>query len=346
MLDELRAAAVSATLFPETTLKDALARLGFVQADPIRAPARAQDLILRHRVKDYRAGDLERRYASLDLEEDLLYAYGFVTRPVWALLHPRPATRLLKLDRAVLARVRDVGVVHPRDLEAPFGKKRERNAWGGFSQATKRALERLHHAGLVRIARRENGIRLYEASTGPPPLDANERLRRLILVTASLLSPVRERLLRSIAARLLRWIPGRADEVKQLARSGALERLVLGGEAYLRPPGQVEPVDERVRFLAPFDPVVWDRARFEQLWGWSYRFEAYTPKAKRVRGYYAMPLLYGDRVIGWVNADEKRVQLGFAGKRPRDRRFVVELEAELARLRTFLTTASTPAPRL
>ena len=69
-LDDLRRFAVAHSLFPPTTLKRALDRLGFVQADPIRAPARAQDLTLRHRVKDYRAGDLERRYAMVDVEED------------------------------------------------------------------------------------------------------------------------------------------------------------------------------------------------------------------------------------------------------------------------------------
>ncbi|EWS60580.1 hypothetical protein Y695_04569 [Hydrogenophaga sp. T4] len=55
-----------------------------------------------------------------------------------------------------------------------------------------------------------------------------------------------------------------------------------------------------MRLLAPFDPVVWDRDRFERLWDWAYRFEAYTPPAKRVRGYYAMPLLWRDQVIGWA----------------------------------------------
>jgi hypothetical protein len=54
--------------------------MGFVQADPICAPARAQDLILRHQVKSYHAGDLERRYATLDIEEDCFITYGFVTR--------------------------------------------------------------------------------------------------------------------------------------------------------------------------------------------------------------------------------------------------------------------------
>src|SRR5918912_485878 len=89
----LRAQAISHSLFPPLPLGRALHRLGFVQADPIRAPARAQDLILRHRVVGYRAGDLERRYAALDVEEDFLYAYGFLARPLWQLLHPRTTRR-------------------------------------------------------------------------------------------------------------------------------------------------------------------------------------------------------------------------------------------------------------
>ena len=64
-LDHLRRYAVSRSLFKPTTLGRAIGKLGFVQADPIRAPARAQDLTLRHRVADYRAGDLERRYPRL-----------------------------------------------------------------------------------------------------------------------------------------------------------------------------------------------------------------------------------------------------------------------------------------
>src|SRR5438270_13032013 len=93
-LDDLRRLAVANSLFPPTTLKRALSRLGFVQADPIRAPARAQDLVLRHRVKDYRAGDLERRYAKLDIEEDFFVTYGFVTSSIQALMHPRSDTRV------------------------------------------------------------------------------------------------------------------------------------------------------------------------------------------------------------------------------------------------------------
>src|SRR5688572_15200209 len=88
-LADLRHYAVAHSLFTPTSLKRALDRFGFVQADPIRAPARAQDLTLRHRVRDYRAGDLERRYETLGVEEDFFVNYGFVTRRLQALMHPR-----------------------------------------------------------------------------------------------------------------------------------------------------------------------------------------------------------------------------------------------------------------
>src|SRR5436309_15861799 len=87
--NDLRRYAIARSLFAPTTLTRALERLGFVQADPIRAPARAQDLTLRHRVKDYRAGDLERQYTKLGIEEDYFVVYGFVPRSVQALMHPR-----------------------------------------------------------------------------------------------------------------------------------------------------------------------------------------------------------------------------------------------------------------
>ena len=85
----LRRHALAASLFAPTTLARAVARLGFVQADPIRSPARAQDLVLRHRVVGYRAGDLERGFGRLRLEEGFLYAYGFMPRGTARLLHPR-----------------------------------------------------------------------------------------------------------------------------------------------------------------------------------------------------------------------------------------------------------------
>jgi uncharacterized protein YcaQ len=85
---------------------------------------------------------------------------------------------------------------------------------------------------------------------------------------------------------------------------------------------------------------VWDRARFELLWGWVYRFEAYTPPPKRKLGYYALPLLWRDRVIGWGNLSIKNCELksefGYVKSQPRDRAFKRKLEAELDRMRVFL----------
>jgi hypothetical protein len=100
-------------------------------------------------------------------------------------------------------------------------------------------------------------------------------------------------------------------------------------------------IPKSVRLLAPFDPIVHDRARFELLWGWTYRFEAYTPAPKRKLGYYALPLLWRDRVIGWASLAVKDGALicdpGYIGGRhPNERAFARELEAELDRLRFFL----------
>jgi uncharacterized protein YcaQ len=99
--------------------------------------------------------------------------------------------------------------------------------------------------------------------------------------------------------------------------------------------------DDRVRLFAPFDPVVWDRGRFDLFWNWAYRFEAYTPPALRKLGYYALPLLWRDNVIGWANLSVTgavlQSSLGFvAGRAPRDAAFRRALERELDEMQTFL----------
>jgi uncharacterized protein YcaQ len=98
---------------------------------------------------------------------------------------------------------------------------------------------------------------------------------------------------------------------------------------------------EAVKLLAPFDPVAWDRRRFEMFWGWAYRFEAYTPASKRKLGYYALPMLWGDQVVGWANVSASGGSLdanfGYvAGKAPTGQAFKRELDLELDRMRSFL----------
>jgi len=133
--------------------------------------------------------------------------------------------------------------------------------------------------------------------------------------------------------------PGGRPVIRDLLARGELAALDAGGTRYVWPTDLV-PVEAdapaRVSILAPFDPVVWDRLRFGQLWDWEYRFEAYTPAAKRVLGYYAMPLLWRDKVIGWVTCEDGAVQVGYAGSAPAGRSFAAALDAEIARLNRFL----------
>ena len=342
-IHQLRTYAISHSLFRPTTLRATLDRLGFVQADPIRAPARAHDLILRHRVSDYIAGDLERHYAALDLEEDFLYAYGFLTRSLWLVVRRRWTTDLPEFEKKILRVVRRHGVTHPKHLAQLFGDERRTNNWGGYSRITKLALEDLHERGLVRIAGRENGIRIYEAALLPREhLSVRERLRRLLQAIVNILAPVSERTLRDAARPMRHLLASFPQVLDSLVSAGELQRQQLDKVSYLLP-GQtlsyVEP-EPTVRLLAPFDPLVWDRRRFEHFWGWPYRFEAYVPPAKRLRGYYAMPLLWGDDVVGWANVSsvsgDLNVELGFVEKRPREKRFSLELDAEMERFETFL----------
>jgi len=361
-LDDLRRYAVAHSLFTPTTLKRALHRLGFVQADPIRAPARAQDLILRHRVKDYRVGDLERRYAELGVEEDFFINYGFVTNSIQALMHPRsdscvPAESRLpwplarrKRARLLLEFVREHGEVHPRDVDEHFSHGTVRNNWGGSSNATTHLLDAMHYQGLLRVVRRENGIRIYAAHQhGIGPTDAatcRAWIDTLVDVAVRIYAPLPGTSL-SVLVRRLRFATPQWQGELTIALQRAKQRLSharFDGVDWYWPAGEdVSPraTQDMVRLFTPFDPVVSDRARFELLWGWVYRFEAYTPAHKRKRGYYALPLLWRDRVIGWCNLSLKNGDLksdfGYIKSHPpRDRVFKRERGAELDRMRAFL----------
>jgi uncharacterized protein YcaQ len=368
-LNDLRRFAVARSLFPPTTLQRALERMQFVQADPIRAPARAQDLILRHRAKGYRAGDLERNYVSLGIEEDTFINYGFVTRKLHALMHPRlgvsvqanalqawPAAER-RQARLLLDFLESRGEIHPREIEKHLACGRVRNYWGGSSRATTQMLDALHYRGLVRVVRRENGIRIYgahgRAAVIADPADMNDsldqadrqdRIDRLVDVVVDIYAPLPAASLAYYIRRLRHAAPQWQTEIPA-ALLRARERLartkIEGVEWYW--PNEENPrravALKKVRLLAPFDPVVHDRLRFERLWNWTYRFEAYMPAPKRKLGYYTLPLLWRDRVVGWANLTVKSgaVVAGFGYvQRPGDRTFERELRAELDRMSFFL----------
>jgi uncharacterized protein YcaQ len=356
-LDHLRRYALARTFTEPTTIEAAIRRLGFVQADPIRAPARAQDLTLRHRVAGYRAGDLDREYPSLAVEEDCLVNYGFVPREYLALTHPRKPTRCWgaatqRRANEMLAFIRERGTVHPREVAAVFDHGRVVNAWGGASSATTRLLDGMHYRGLLRVARRDNGIRVYAPQEHPSRAnDAKSRAAQADALVALFIAKYAPLPASSLThgVYLLAYAAPHLKRELQAALKRARKRL-----AQARVDGGIWfwPVDEdprafatetvgRVRLLAPFDPAVWDRRRFELFWGWAYRFEAYTPAAKRKYGYYALPLLWRDEVIGWSNLSlidgKLRSDPGYiAGRPPRERPFKAELAAEVDRMAEFL----------
>jgi len=361
-LSDLRRLAIVQSLITPTTLKGALERFGFIQADPIRAPARAQDLTLRHRVKNYRAGDLERRYSNLDIEEDFFVTYGFVTRSLQALMHPRSDTNVpadnampwpaerKRRAQLLLRFIRERGEVHPREVEQHFSHGTVRNYWGGTSNATTQLLDAMHYRGMLRVTRREAGIRIYAShqhGSGPKdPAQRNLRIDRLVDVVVGLYAPLPGKSLNYFIRRLRFAVPQWTGELSSaLARAKKrLSHAQLDGVDWYWP-AEWEPkkegTPEMVRLLAPFDPVVRDRDRFELLWNWVYRFEAYTPPAKRKLGYYALPMLWRDQVIGWGNLSVKdgklAADLGYLKSRPRERLFNNELEAELDRISSFLS---------
>jgi len=358
-LDDLRRYTVARNFFKPTNLKTALDRMGFVQADPIRAPARAQDLILRHRVNNYRAGELERRYATLDVEEDFFVNYGYVSPTLYSLMHPRidlPFSRVdtplsrgaRKRAQKLLDFVRERGSVHPRELDEYFAHGKVTNYWGGSSNATTHLMDAMHYRGMLRVLRREKGIRIYAPREHQKvPISAAERRARidaLVDTVVRIYAPLPASSLTYYVRRLQyaapQWKGHLTDALKRAKKR--LSHARVGVDWYF--PEDEDPLrespEEVVRFLAPFDPVVHDRARFELLWNWEYRFEAYTPVAKRKLGYYAMPLLWRDRVVGWANASVKNgaleCDIRYVVSQPRERVFKRELEGELDRLRRFL----------
>jgi uncharacterized protein len=362
-LSHLRRYAIARSLFKPTTLKRAIEKLGFVQADPIRAPARAQDLTLRHRVNGYRAGDLERLYPTLALEEDFFVNYGFLPRTHHALMHPRKvkarsSPKRLRQTAEILAFVRERGAVHPREVDAHFSHGRVTNWFGGSSNASTQLLDHMHYRGLLRVARRDGGTRVYiarEAALAEIPGAADDakalgatKMDALVDVIVRKYAPLPSGSLGNLVNRLQYGAPQWAKE-RRAALARAKQRLpharVEGIEWYWpaeeRPESLRWRLDDEVRLLTPFDPVVWDRPRFEIFWNWVYRFEAYTPAPKRKLGYYALPLLWHERVIGWGNLTvvDGRLSAEFGytdGKAPRSLRFRAALEAEMERIRAFL----------
>jgi hypothetical protein len=210
-------------------------------------------------------------------------------------------------------------------------------------------LDGMHYRGLLRIARREGGVRLYAArELHAPAADPAAALDALVDVVVAKYAPLPELSLNMLASRVRYGAPQWTAQCRDalLRAKARLPSAQVDGQRWFWPVGENpasrrHAIDDDVRLLAPFDPVVWDRRRFEAFWGWAYRFEAYTPALLRVRGYYALPLLWQGRVIGWGNLawQDGRLDadIGYVtGKAPRGV-FKAALDDELQRLTAFLS---------
>jgi hypothetical protein len=264
-----------------TSVLDTVRRLGFLQVDPVATVAPPQRLVLWSRLGPYDPAELDR----LLWEEKSLFEWGAFIWPIEALplvraLMRRPrgryawerrAAEFLKANarfkRHLLAELGRNGPVLARELDDRSVTPRESHGWTGGRGVTE-MLEILHGRGIVAIVGRRNGQRLWDLAERWYAPDT-ERI------------PLRE------AERLLAEQRFRALGVR-LGRSG--------WEAH--PEAEDSPVPDRVTLLSPFDRLVHDRDRTEALFDFRYRLEMYVPRAKREYGYYVLPLLVGDRLVG------------------------------------------------
>ncbi len=318
-------------------LRRALERVKLLQIDSVSVLQRAHYLPLYSRLGSYQVKTLDAM--SEGRRRELFEYWGHEASFIPLTLHPlfrwrmedarsgrglysslaRFAQERPALVEAALRRVREEGPIAASEMEEGRGS----GGWWGWSEM-KEALELLFWQGRITAAsRRKSFERRYDLPERvfpaelldlPTPPRA-EAIAALILLAAEAMGVASESDLRNYFR-----LPVAETRVAlaALVEAGALEPVAVAGwkqQAYLHPGHRRPRRFPQASLLAPFDPLVWDRERCERLFGFRYRLEFYTPAEKRVFGYYVMPFLLGEQLVGRVDlkadrADRKLLVLG------------------------------------
>jgi uncharacterized protein YcaQ len=298
--EEARRIAVRAQLLDgsATNVLDTVRRLGFLQIDPISTVAPPQQLVLWSRLGPYDTAELDR----LLWEEKKLFEYNAFIWPIesFPLIRARMRRRrtgkyawerrgeeFLKANQAfkrfVLRELERNGPMLSREIEGDAERTWKSHGWWG-SRSVAVLLEVMHGHGLVAVAGRKNGQRVWDLGERWYPEVEKIPLREAEKARA-------EQRFRALGVRLTR----------------------KGWEAH--PDAEDGPVPDRVTFLSPFDRLIHDRNRAEALFDFHYRLEMYVPKTKREYGYYVLPILVGDEIVGRIEPrfDRKTKKLEVLG---------------------------------
>ena len=305
-------------------------RLGSLQFDPLEVAGRNHDLTLLARVAGYRrAWTDDLLYRDRVLYETYNKMFSLVPtaqlpwyRVTWDRRHAEHSGAAFDehapLVEELLARIREHGPLSSTDVE-PRG---EIDWYWRPTNQVRAILEALAEAGVLAISRREGNRRIYDL-TGrlfPAELLADRRPEREQRLH-KLLSRYRGNGLLGATGEYSLWTgvgetPLRRELHAELVDRGDLvavevegfrgPRFVIADDLAYLDAAEAEvaaglPIEQPgVAFLAPLDPLAWDRDMLERLWGYYYRWEVYVPAAKRQWGYYVLPLLYGDRFVGRI----------------------------------------------
>ena len=337
---------------PHPDIAAALAHHGYIQIDPINICGRMHDLILRNRVRDYREGalhDFIHSPARPGFEHYLIGQGILVAFPIeaWPYLTGRMARRRrtrnlhsgkLTMREAALAEhiLAEISTRGPLSSDDIAHDGRARSAWGTQGTLTKRVLEKLFAHGRVLITARRNFRRVYDlpervlpaAVLAEPPRPERE-------VAAWIpLTKLRQRRLVTLKRDELPLV---ADHVRQVVVDGADSPPLycLSADAPLFDTigireSKIE--NSSPLLLAPLDPVVYDRRLARALWDFDYTWEVYLPAHQRTRGYYALPVLAGTKIVGHVDpkADRAAKKLRVVSRRVRRGHIIAPAVRELA----------------